>query len=152
MKKRVSQFTISSTKQSVGLCMEHYTQIYSHLHADTPCDSCGAKPEKWEAFKRHCPSPTLINDYLSHISTETSSLTASSTICTSCYKYFQSIVQQLKSLNTPTVAPTLHNIDTIATTLSQQIQLLKSKGQNIDKSEFYEMVMCLYAHTLIKIC
>ena len=119
LNERVNTFTISSSSQSVALCREHYAQVYTHLHPATPCDSCGVKPKKGEAFKRHCPSPAVVNGYLSHTSTKTSSLTASSVICTSCYKYFQTIVKQLnqKLVSTPTSNPSTNNIDTILTTI-----------------------------------
>ena len=134
LNERVNTFTISSSSQSVALCREHYAQVYTHLHPATPCDSCGVKPKKGEAFKRHCPSPAVVNGYLSHISTETSSLTASSVICTSCYKYFQTIVKQLnqKLVSTPTSNPSTNNIDTILTTI---LQSLKCKGQTIENGK-----------------
>ena len=98
LEERVNEFTISNTSASIGLCKEHYARLYSYLHPSIPCESCSAKPKQWENFKRHCPSPNIVNGYLSHISNEKSTLTASSTICMSCYKYFQSIVQQLKQM------------------------------------------------------
>ena len=119
--------------------------MYEHMHHAAACDSCGAKPKKREAFTRHCPSPTLVSGYLSHISTETSALTSFSTICLSCYKYFQSIVGQIKSVHEPNPVLATNDIDTVLTTLSQQIQSDRSKGESID---FFEMVMCITAQNL----
>ena len=71
--ERVCTFTMSAcaTKQSIGLCKKHYNKMYSILNQKTPCNSCGAQPRKGkgEVFSRHCPSPDLINEYLSAIST-----------------------------------------------------------------------------------
>ena len=148
MNKRVNAFTVSTTKQSIGLCKEHYQQMYEHIHHAAACDSCGVKPKKGEAFTRHCPSPTIVNGYLSHISNETSALTSSSTICLSCYKYFQSIVGQIKSVGEPNPVLATNDIDTVLTTLSQQIRSVRSRGNSI---EFYEMVMCITAQNLATI-
>ena len=139
----MNEFTISSTSASIGLCKEHYARLYSYLHPSIPCESCSAKPKQWENFTRHCPSPNIVNGYLSHISNEKSTLTASSTIC---YKYFQSIVQQI---GTHTSSALTHDLDTIGRTLMQQIHFLKLKGQSIHKEEFYEMTMCKAANTLL---
>ena len=49
------------------------------------CHSCGAKPRQHELFNRHCLSPSIVNCYLNHISTEMSNLTVSSVICMPCY-------------------------------------------------------------------
>ena len=86
MNERVNMFTVSTTKQFIGLCREHYQQMYGHIHHAAAFDSCGAKPKKGEAYTRNCPSPSIVNGYLSHISIETSALTSSSTIYLSCYK------------------------------------------------------------------
>ena len=67
---------------------KHYNKMYSILNQKTPCNSCGAQPRKGkgEVFSQHCPSPDLINEHLSAISNEPSTLTSVSTISLSCYK------------------------------------------------------------------
>ena len=66
LKERVNAFTVSTSKQSIGLCRKHYKQMYAFLY-HTPCDSCDDKPKRGEVFSRHCPSPALVNGYLSYI-------------------------------------------------------------------------------------
>ena len=67
--QKVSFFHRDS-KQSVQLCQEHYTKMYSHLRQTFACESCGAKSKRGEIHTRHCPSPKVINKYLLHVSTE----------------------------------------------------------------------------------
>ena len=122
--------------------------MYVSLHQSTPCNSCGAMPKKGEVFSRHCSSPTVINGYLSHISSEPSSLTSSSTICLPCYKYFQSIIAQEEKANTVLATK---DIDTILTSLSEQVNDVRLRGERIESSEFYEMVMCIIAQNLASV-
>ena len=145
LKERVSAFMVSIATQSIGLCREHYQRMYVSLHQSTLCNSCGAMPKKGEVFSRHRGSPSGINGYLSHISSEPSSLTSSSTMCLPCYEYFQSIIAQEKEANPVVVAK---DIDTILTSLSEQVKDVRLKGERIESSEFYEMVMCIVTQTL----
>ena len=87
LKQKVNAFTVTSDQSnSIGLCRQHYMLMYNTLHA-APCDSCLAKPKKGETFNRHCSSPEVVNEYLSHVSAENSQLTSASTVCLTCYKY-----------------------------------------------------------------
>ena len=145
LKERVNAFTVSTSTQSIGLCRMHYQKMYALLHQSTPCNSCAAIPKKGEVFSRHCPSPTLIHGYLSHISAETSSLTSSSTICLPCYKYFQSIIKSDKEPNPIVVTK---DIDTILTSLSEHVHNFREKGEKMESSDFFEMIMCITAQNL----
>ena len=79
LKQKVNAFTVTSDQSnSIGLCRQHYMLMYNTLHA-APCDSCLAKPKKGETFNRHCSSPEVVNEYLSHVSAENSQLTSAST-------------------------------------------------------------------------
>ena len=53
-----------------------------------------------------------------------------------------------KLVSAPTSNPSTNNIDTILTTILQQIQSLKCKEGQTDKSDFHEMAMCLTAQIL----
>ena len=110
---------------------------------------CTTKERKRRFFPRNCPSPDLINEYLSAISNEPSTLTSVSTICLSCYKYFQSIVSQVAKGEQIPVQP-IKDINTIFASLSEQIESIRLKGTNIESNELYEMVMCLNARELAK--
>ena len=74
-------------------------------------------------------------------------LTSVSTICRSCYKYFQFIVSQVAKGEQIPVQP-IKDINTILASLSEQIESIRLKGTNIESNEFYEMVMCLNAREL----
>ena len=92
-----------------------------------PCESCQVKPKKGENFKRHYSSPGIVNQYLSQMSQETSTLTISSNLCLSCYKYFQSIIAEVTGKGRPLV-PT-QNLETITTRLSMEIEAIRAKGE-----------------------
>ena len=64
-----------------------------------------------------------------------------------CYKYFQSVVQQLRPIGMPTTGVSTNDLDTVTTMLSQKIQLHRSKGRDTGK-EVYEMIMYQLAQTL----
>jgi len=91
-KKLVSLPSTSSEQVRTSLCQQHYTLVHTSIHTRQPCESCGCKP-KWseKEYFRHCSSPEVINSYMSMISGEVSELTASSTICMSCYRLFNAI-------------------------------------------------------------
>ena len=69
-------------------CKMHYMP---RSHA---CSSCNSKPKCTPdiALNQTC----MVNSYLTTICIETSALTASSTICSHCYKLFSNVVLQLK--------------------------------------------------------
>lgn len=119
----------------IGLCREHYTKMYMILN-NAPCASCQTKPKKGESFNRHCSSPEVVNEYLSQVSEEKSALTSSSTICFTCYKYFQSIIAQVTGKGKPLV-PT-ESLGAIVARLTLETQMIREKGESIDCSEFYE--------------
>ena len=103
LKQKVNAFTVTSDQSnSIGLCRQHYMLMYNTLHA-APCDSCLAKPKKGETFNRHCSSPEVVNEYLSHVSAENSQLTSASTVCLTCYKYFKSIIAEVTGKGKPLV-------------------------------------------------
>ena len=66
LRKRVHSFTVSTctSRQSIGLCKQHYNQMYVTLNHAAPCDLCGTRPKRGEVFSRHCPSPTIVNEYI----------------------------------------------------------------------------------------
>ena len=65
LREKVTSFTIQADQSaSIGLCKEHYMQMYQSLHS-SPCDSCQAKPRKGQTFNRHCSSPEVVNEYVS---------------------------------------------------------------------------------------
>ena len=139
LKAKVTAFTCTSEHtMSIGLCREHYNRMYMSLHAP-PCDTCLTKPRKGETFSRHCSSPEVVNEYLSHISAECSALTSESRLCFYCYKYFQSIISQVKG----------EGKQLVSSAASIEIQTLQGKGENIESIDFYEMVMCIIAKNLI---
>ena len=95
--QRIVAFDVEPGQEvSIGLCTEHYLQMYRQLHQPLPCSSCGGMPRKGEPFTRHCPAPVVITNYLNHISSETINLTDTSIICYSCYKYFNWIIKQIQ--------------------------------------------------------
>ena len=76
---------------STPLCQSHCRSVPS-LHARQPYTSCGSKPKRGE--KR--PFQTLFFTrsyycYLTTISGEVSTLAAPSTVCMSCYRFFNLI-------------------------------------------------------------
>ena len=119
--------------------------MYLHLHPKA-CDSCGARPRKSEVFNRHCPSPDIVNSHLHHIAAEKSNLSASSIICISCYKYFQSILKQ-PIATSASCEPS--DLDSVSTSLAQKVEYLRSKGQNISREEYFEMVLYQTAQILL---
>lgn len=132
----------SGTKESIGLCKKHYNCMYTCINPKEPCASCGAKRrERIEKDFRYCPSPYIINDYLNTVSNEPITLTSRSIICLSCYKYFQSIIAD------PSNHPIMDVNDVIAS-LSECIDTLRGGGKEIEKEDFYELMMCLCAKTL----
>ena len=148
LKAKVTAFTCTSEHtMSIGFCREHYNRMYTSLHAP-PCDSCLTKPRKGETFSQHCSSPEVVNEYLSHISAECSALTSESRLCFYCYKYFQSIISQVKGEGKQLVSSAA-SLEIILTTLTSEIQSLQGKGENIESIDFYEMVMCIIAKNLI---
>ena len=124
----------------IGLCREHYTKMYTILNS-APCASCKTKPKKGETFNRHCSSPEIVNEYLNQVSEEKSALTSSCTICFTCYKHFQSIIAQVTGKGTPLV-PT-ESLGAIITRLTLEVEVIRGKGESIECSEFYEMVLCI---------
>ena len=40
LNKRIHSYTIRRCGESVGLCNEHYSRLYSHLHPVQMCESC----------------------------------------------------------------------------------------------------------------
>ena len=88
---------VATSDTYTPLCKHHYTHVQNTLRAPQPCSSCNTKP-KWgaEQHTRHCPEPDLINSYLTNVCSETSALTASSTICIHCYRHFTGVVSQLR--------------------------------------------------------
>ena len=146
LKQKVNAFTVTSDQSnSIGLCRQHYMLMYNTLHA-APCDSCLAKPKKGETFNRHCSSPEVVNEYLSHVSAENSQLTSASTVCLTCYKYFKSIIAEVTGKGKPLV-PTV-SLGTILAKLMMEIESIRGKGETIDCGEFYEMVLCMTGKTL----
>ena len=146
LKQKVNAFTVTSDQSnSIGLCRQHYMLMYNTLHA-APCDSCLAKPKKGETFNRHCSSPEVVNEYLSHVSAENSQLTSASTVCLTCYKYFKSIIAEVMGKGKPLV-PTV-SLGTILAKLMMEIESIRGKGETIDCGEFYEMVLCMTGKTL----
>ena len=127
---------VNDVSTVVGLCREHYTKMYKML-SSPPCESCQVKPKKRETFNRHCSSPDIVNQYLSQMSQETSTLTISSNICLSCNKYFQSIIAEVTGKGRPLVAT-----ESLTTRLSMEIETIRAKGESIECSEFYDMVFC----------
>ena len=155
--KRVIAFSIESSKSTIGLCQDHYTQMYAHLRHPTPCGSCGAKPKKGKTHTRHCPTPPLINKYLNHVSTEASSLTAASKVCFTCYKYFMAILTELKSMGDilqqlesedGQPSSSLGDIDSVIISLSTEIQALETKEESLGIAGLFELALCITAQTL----
>ena len=72
---------LDSVKSTTRRCIQYLTKKH---HAIPVVHN--QEKEKERVFSRHCPSPDLINEYLSAISNEPSTLTSVSTICLSCYK------------------------------------------------------------------
>ena len=88
LQERVQGYTILCDRdQIIALCEEHYRRMYLYLNSVRSCDSCGEKPRRNETFNRHCPSPDVVNRHLENISSESSNLSASSIVCSNCYKY-----------------------------------------------------------------
>lgn len=145
LQERVHGFTTDGSRESIALCKEHYDRMYLHLHPKA-CDSCGARPRKSEVFNRHCPSPDIVNSHLHHIAAEKSNLSASSIICISCYKYFQSILKQ-PIATSASCEPS--DLDSVSTSLAQKVEDLRSKGQNISREEYFEMVLYQTAQILL---
>ena len=143
--QQVVAFTVAGSGTSVGLCTEHYHQMYSLLHPPQPCASCGGKPERGESFSRRCPAPDVINAHLNNLTCELRTLTTESCICLPCYKYCNNIIQQLQSTCTSSkpVTPPLSSIDK---QLSGRIDALQSIGaQNLTTSDYIALLGCLSA-------
>lgn len=107
------------------------------------------KSRRNETFNRHCPSPDVVNRHLENISSESSNLSASSIVCSNCYKYFLAISRQANTQSTTSEqSPSLNALETM---LSQKVQELSSKAQNIGKEEYIEMIMYQAAQTVLAV-
>ena len=69
-----------------------------------------------------------------------SNLTASSVICMLCYKYFQSVMQQLRPIGMPTTGVSTNDFIPLVQCCHKKIQLHRSKGRDIGKDEVYVMI------------
>lgn len=120
------------------LCQSHYMYVYNALQcpADT-CESCGSKCST--QYTRHCPSPEIINPYLTTVTNEESTLTKASKICNPCYQFFTRVINQQQSGNSIGLAEVQ---DKIARRIQDLIQRELSQG------EYFELVFCYYAQEL----
>ena len=126
---------------SIGLCQEHYQKMYAHLHKTDSCDSCGGKARKGESYSRHCPAPHIINNYLNHISGESRTLTSSSKLCYTCYKYFSGIVKELQNETIQPQTTKKGNTDSVISYLLQRIQDIEETGEDITKDDVFELAL-----------
>ena len=113
-----------------------------------PRESCGAKPKRGGEYFRRCPSPLVVNNYLNHISSETSSLSTAGIICHPCYKYFQNILRELQTANDGTSPLHKGDVDTVLSTLSQEFQESETKGENITYNDYLALIMCFTSQKL----
>ncbi len=144
---QVVAFTVAGSGTSVGLCIEHYRQMYSMLHPPQPCASCGSKPKRRESFSRRCPAPDVINAHLNNLTCELRTLTSESCICLPCYKYCNNILQQLNSAGKTAKPDT--QLGSIDEQLSHMIHTLESLGaQNLTTRDYIELMGCLSAQTV----
>ena len=132
----------------LGLCQEHYQKMYAHLHKTDSCDSCGGKARKGESYSRHCPAPHIINNYLNHISGESRTLTSSSKLCYTCYKYFSGIVKELQNETIQPQTTKKGNTDSVISYLLQRIQDIEETGEDITKDDVFELALCKTAQKL----
>ena len=147
LQERVQGYTIGDCDQTIALCEEHNRRMYLYLNSVRPCDCCGEKPRTNETFNHHCASPDIVNRHLENISSESSNLSASSIVCSNCYKYFLAISRQENTQSTTSEqSPSLNALETM---LSQKVQELSSKAQNIGKEEYIEMIMYQAAQTVL---
>ena len=98
LQRKIASFTVDEqVEASVGLCNKHYNALYTSLHPSRSCDSCKVKPHAGQILNRHCPSPEIVNTYLKVVSNEPSTLSSESLVCTSCYKHFCAIVDNINN-------------------------------------------------------
>ena len=133
--ERVTAFSVDDFQASLGLCQDHYTAMYRQLHQATLCASCGCKPRKGLVLYRHCPKPEKINAYINSISDDDIDLTLTdeSTVCYTCYLYFNRILQQFQPCNT--------SIDSVVDELRKLIENAKAKGENLPKDSYIDIAL-----------
>lgn len=145
--ERVLQVNVSCKEtESTPLCKTHYMSVYSSLHAPRLCDSCKSKPKRGEQHYRHCPSPDIINSFLSVVGNEVpmNKLQATSIICLNCYKLFNSVrarYHHTKAVIEEISTAAEINLTAQITTLLTQIDNIKSK-ETITEEEYFEMTCC----------
>ena len=131
----------------VGLCYKHYSLVYNMLHPRLPCASCGTKPPQYDRFIRHCPSPEIINKYLTTVLGEPSGLNSDSCICYTCYKFFLSVVK--------TEATKLPTLDEVMEEINKNIVNITSTSayneKRITVSEFEDLVIMKVALKYAKV-
>ncbi len=138
--ERVTAFSIDASQAYLGLCQDHYLAMYRQLHQASPCASCGGRPKKGLVFYRHCPNPEQINGYLNVVSNDPLSLTANSTVCYTCYLYFNRVLKQLQSRGDQIQIPA---IDSVVGKLSDSMDDIQVKGEGITRDDYLDLVLCV---------
>ena len=144
LQERVVAFTAEPTGASVGLCQDHYLRLYSKLYQFAPCESCNARPKKGEQFYRHCPSPNEVNAYLNLITSEHCALTSDSCICLTCYKFFNSVVKQIRGVNIENTT----DINMVIVLIDKRIEATQPQ---LTWNDHIELMMCKTAKKLAEL-
>ena len=89
----IMQYINAQGTSELLLCNMHYQSAYKHFNNTcTPCAGCGALPKRRASYTRHCPNPDVINEHMQLHMDYALNLTASDTICFTCYKIYNQIL------------------------------------------------------------
>ena len=91
----------------IVLCGPHYHMVYKQFSSVVPsslptqnqrlpCAACGIAPKRGHSFNRHCPNPRIISEHLKDTVDITLALDETDTICYTCYKLHNQILQDMK--------------------------------------------------------